>query len=98
VATVTLGDEVDLDVGVTIKPRNKRQRKRKKEDEPRFHASLSDVDDDGDLDLVMHFSVNALVENGDLTAETTELCLNGATSEGMAFRGCDIVTVLVPRR
>ena len=97
-ATVTLGDEVDLDVGVTIKPHNKRRRSKKGHDEPRFRASLEDVDDDGDLDLVMHFSLNALVANGDLTAETTRLCLNGMTSDEMPFRGCDDVTVRVGKR
>ena len=96
VSTVTLGDEVDLDVGVTIKPRKKRNRK--KHDEPRFHASLRDVDHDGYRDLVVHFGLKALVRNGDVTAETTQLCLNGMTSEGPQFRGCDAVTVRTRKR
>lgn len=59
-------------------------------------ASLEDVDDDGDLDLVMHFDTQALVANGDLDANTTELILNGVTTGGEVIHGSDTATI-VPR-
>ncbi len=83
-ATVTLGES--LTVGVTVKKNG------------RLQAALEDVNDDGDLDLVMRFGLNTLVANGDVTAETTQLCLNGLTLEGMELNGCDAVTVLSRRR
>lgn len=57
------------------------------------HASLEDVDDDGDLDLSLKFRTEELVENGDLADGTTELFLNGATSDGTPIVGSDGVQV-----
>ena len=51
-STVTLGDDDDEEtfgVGVTVKKNGT------------FQAALEDVDDDGDMDLVMHFSIADLV-------------------------------------
>jgi hypothetical protein len=57
-------------------------------------ASLEDVDDDGDLDLMLHFSTQALVANGDLDQNTTQLILNGETTVGQAFKSSNTVKVV----
>lgn len=57
-------------------------------------ASLEDVDGDGDLDLILHFGTQALVANGDLDANTTELILNGETAGGQLIQGKDAVRVV----
>ena len=81
VSTVTLGDDDDT-VGVIVKKNDTLQ------------AALEDVDDDGDLDLLMHFSIADLVDSGDLDESTTQLCVNGLTLEGDAIHGCDSVTIV----
>jgi len=78
--TVSLG--ASMLVGVTVKKNGTLQ------------ASLKDVDDDGDLDLVMHFAIADLVAAGDLDDLTTELCLDGLTLGGDAINGCDDVTIV----
>lgn len=78
-ATVTLGDEDGDDTAVAAKPNG------------RLFTALEDVDDDGDLDLLLHFEVEALVESGELDSSTTELTLTGATSDGTTIRGTDSV-------
>jgi subtilisin family serine protease len=50
-------------------------------------ATWSDVDGDGKLDLVLHFSIPQLRANGDLTASTTQLTLRGTISDGRTMRG-----------
>lgn len=57
------------------------------------HASYEDVDLDGTLDMIMHFSIqdSGLVV-GDMTA-----CLSGMTLEGRPFQGCDEVRTWKPR-
>ena len=82
VSTVTLGDDDDDMVGVIPKSHG------------RFRAELEDVDDDGDLDLVMHFSIADLVAGDDLDESTTQLCINGETLDGDAIHGCDSVTIV----
>ncbi len=57
-------------------------------------AGLEDVDQDGDLDLVLHFNTPALVANGDLDAGTTQLILNGLTTESTAVQGRDVVRIV----
>jgi len=57
-------------------------------------AGLEDVDQDGDLDLVLHFETQALVSNFDLDAGTTELILNGLTAAGAAVQGRDVVRIV----
>jgi hypothetical protein len=59
-----------------------------------LQASHEDVDGDGDLDLILHFSVPALFENGDLGGDSTELVLLGETFEGRKIRGADSVRMV----
>lgn len=56
-------------------------------------AEPEDVDEDGDLDLILHFRTQDLVENGDLDEETEELFLNGETLDGTPLVGSDVVTI-----
>jgi subtilisin family serine protease len=56
-------------------------------------AVWSDVDGDGLMDLVLHFSVPALRSNGDLTPGTTSLTLYGTLDDGRRLRGFMQVTV-----
>lgn len=55
-----------------------------------------DVDLDGDLDLLLHFSILELVENGAIDPESTMLCLTGSTLDGTAIAGCDMVRIVPP--
>ncbi|HUQ82694.1 MAG TPA: hypothetical protein VM076_16205 [Gemmatimonadaceae bacterium] len=82
VATVTLGNEIGDETPVVVKNNGTRQ------------ASLEDVDGDGDVDLVLHFDVQTLLANGDLTPATTQLVLRGRTNAGVPVRGADGVTVV----
>lgn len=51
---------------------------------------VKDADDDGDLDLVMHFRTqNTGIQLGD-----TEACLTGATLDGTPILGCDSVRIV----
>ena len=59
-----------------------------------LQAALEDVDDDGDMDLVMHFSIADLVTSEDLNENTVELCVNGETFGGDAIHDCDSVTIV----
>lgn len=78
-STVTLGDDDGDDTPVPEKPNGS------------LFATFEDVDGDADVDLLLHFEVEALVESGDLDSSTTELTLNGETSDGTPIRGTDIV-------
>lgn len=80
--TITLGDEEDTDTPIATKKNGSPQ------------LGFEDVDEDGILDLVAHFDKTALIENGDLDASTTQLCVNGATSAGRLVHGCDLVRIV----
>ena len=83
-ATVTLGDLNGSDVTVARRPNGT------------LRASLEDVDRDSDLDLVLHFDLEALVDGGDLGTGTEELFLAGETAGGTPIRGSDAVNVVGP--
>jgi hypothetical protein len=56
-------------------------------------AHVEDVDDDGDLDLLLHFRTQDTgVAPGD-----TEACVTGLTLAGVPFEGCDSVTTVPPQ-
>lgn len=78
-STVTLGDDDGFDTPVATRNNDT------------MYARLEDVDSDGDLDLVLHFRVPALVGNEDLDAGSTELFLNGSTTGGVPIKGSDSV-------
>lgn len=82
-ASITLGDDDGNDTAVATRQNG------------RLFASLKDVDDDGDMDLIVHFDIQALVANGDLTMATMELVLNGLTTVGLPIQGVDSV-IIVP--
>lgn len=50
---------------------------------------VEDVDQDGDVDLLLHFRTH---ETG-LQPGDTEACLAGETFSGNPFQGCDVITV-----
>lgn len=81
-ATVTLGDDDADDVPVAARPNGRR------------FTGFEDVDDDGDLDLLLRFEIQALVDGGELDDSTTELVLNGETFDGTPIRGSDGVALV----
>ena len=58
----------------------------------RLLASLTDVDGDGDLDLMLHVST----ENLDLEVGSTLAVLTGKTWAGEAIEGSDTVRIVPP--
>lgn len=51
---------------------------------------LEDVDGDGDIDLMLHFKTQETgIQNSD-----TQACLNGITSTGVPFEGCDPIQIV----
>lgn len=82
-SSITLGNDDGADTGVA------------RRHDGTYMAGPEDVDGDGDVDLVLHFEVPALVSNGDLDVDTTELVLNGATADGTTVQGVD--SVRIPR-
>ncbi len=53
---------------------------------------IEDVDEDGDLDMVMHFRTQ---ETG-IEWDDTEAYLTGYTMEGMAIEGTDVIMIVPP--
>jgi hypothetical protein len=56
-------------------------------------SAVEDVDEDGDDDLVLHFSVAELVSAGAIDADTAGLVLVGEALDGTPLFGGDGVTV-----
>lgn len=54
-------------------------------------SSSEDINRDGVPDMVFHFDTKALIS---LTSSSTQACLTGTTSTGIAFEGCDSVRVI----
>ncbi|OGO47046.1 MAG: hypothetical protein A2W34_07520 [Chloroflexi bacterium RBG_16_64_32] len=54
--------------------------------------SVEDVDEDGDLDLIMHFRTRET----DIAEDATEACLTGQTFDGLPIQGCDIIRIVPP--
>lgn len=57
--------------------------------EPHGRGHLEDVNGDGALDLLLHFTIR---DTG-LTPDHSEACLTGSTAAGQTIVGCDRVTV-----
>ena len=81
-ATVTLGNDDGNDTPVATYPNGN------------LIVKLQDFDSDGDMDLGLTFAPADLLSNGDLSASTTALYLNGQTTDGHAIAGTDEVTVI----
>jgi len=54
------------------------------------HSAYEDVDDDGDIDLILHFRT----QSTGITAEDTGVTLTGETDSGMAFTGTDAIKIV----
>jgi hypothetical protein len=52
--------------------------------------AMEDVDRDGDIDLLFHFRTQEL----DLTEDSTEATLTGATHGGTSIQGTDAVNIV----
>lgn len=59
-----------------------------------IRTNLEDVDDDGDLDLLLHFSMLDLVEAGAVAPDSETLFLSGMTTDGYGISGFDGVTIV----
>ena len=51
------------------------------------HCALEDVDDDGDIDMILHYKTQ---DTGLLPGDEAD-CLTGNFIDGCAFEGCDSV-------
>ncbi|UCE87498.1 MAG: hypothetical protein JSU66_07230 [Deltaproteobacteria bacterium] len=61
-------------------------------------SAYQDVDDDGDIDLVVHFDTQQLVDAG-VDEFTTSLTLTGKTIQtGMTMRGSDAIKIVPPTK
>jgi uncharacterized membrane protein len=81
-STLRLGDEVGQDTPPAVDAKGN----------PVAYAK--DANGDGLTDLVVEFPIPALVKNGDVTKETTELLLTGALGQGTSVHGALKVTVV----
>lgn len=56
------------------------------------HWALEDVDNDGDLDMILHFKTQETgIKDGD-----TEACLTGKTVDDRSIKGCDAIVTKPP--
>jgi PKD repeat protein len=79
-STLTLGDETDPDTPIGQKNNGS------------YEAYLEDVNEDGFMDLVTMFHVEAMMDDGDLTALSGQLVLRGFLTDGCTnIRGVDVV-------
>jgi len=85
VSSIRLGDEQGSDTPVSTQ-------------KGRYTSRLLDVNGDGRLDMVVSFSVPALVANGDVLMGTTSLTIRGAQGASggscVNFRGTDAIRVV----
>ena len=56
-------------------------------------SAVEDVNDDGLDDLLLHFSLRALVESDAIDSDSTQLMLTGETGDGKPIAGLDQVTI-----
>jgi len=59
---------------------------------PPPRSAMEDVDEDGDLDLIMHFRTQDMT----IADDATEACLTGETFDGQPIRGCDVIRIVPP--
>jgi len=58
-----------------------------------IRSTVEDVDDDGDDDLLLHFSIRELVDAEAIDGDSLLMALTGLTFEGLSIQGYDLVTV-----
>ncbi|MEI6275774.1 MAG: hypothetical protein WCP08_07280 [Prolixibacteraceae bacterium] len=80
--TITLGNNVGTETPIIIK------------NDGQYQTSFEDVNGDGLRDLMIHFSTQQLITNGDLNLSTTVLKLNGYTTAGRYIIGNDNIVVV----
>lgn len=61
---------------------------------PPVRGTLEDVDDDSDLDVLLHFSIGEMVEAGAIDEESRILALTASTLDGLGIVGMDMVTIV----
>lgn len=61
---------------------------------PPIDGTVEDVDDDGDLDVLLLFSIQELVEAGAIDEETEILALTASALDGLGIVGMDLVTIV----
>lgn len=54
------------------------------------HFAYEDIDEDGDIDLILHFRT----QDTGIGEDDTEVTLTGETDSGMAFSGTDVIKVV----
>jgi len=57
---------------------------------PPVHFAYEDIDDDGDIDLILHFRTQAT----GIAEDDTEVTLTGVTDSGTAFTGTDVIKIV----
>jgi hypothetical protein len=55
-----------------------------------LQEEISDVNGDGRLDMIVHFDTQAL----SLSSDAVEVCLEGSTTGGIAFKGCNQIRIV----
>ncbi len=57
---------------------------------PVVHYGYEDIDDDGDIDLILHFRTQAT----GIAQDDTEVTLTGVTDSGTVFTGTDVIKIV----
>lgn len=63
-----------------------------------IRSGEEDVDGDGDVDLLLFFSIPELVDNGALDTDSEEVILTGETFDGVFIVGSDSVRIVPPKK
>ena len=61
---------------------------------PPVHFAYEDIDDDGDIDLILHFRTQA----AGIGQDDTEVTLTGVTDSGTVFTGTDVIKIVPSKK
>jgi len=89
--SVTSGESVDFDA-TTVDPLSVKFGPGEAT-EAHGKGHIEDVDEDGDLDMVLHFET----QKTGIKAGDTEACLTGETLDGKSIKGCDAIVTVPPK-